>query len=754
MLRPIDTLGPLIDQRLAFLGTSPAREATYAEPITPLPEILKEQLKTQGVTQLFSHQAQAWDAAQRGEDVAVVTGTSSGKTLCYNLPVIHALQSEPMARALYLFPTKALAQDQLGKFESLAGNLDLYAATFDGDTARGRRAAARKESHVILTNPDMLHVGILPNHESWMRFFRALRIIVIDEMHTYRGVFGSHVAGILRRLLRLCEWHRARPQIIACSATLANPGELFQDLTGRNATLITEDGAAHGERTIAILAPPIDEDPTSPALSPNVETGRILAELVTHNTRSLAFCRARTSAELVLRYARQALRDHNTPESWVESYRGGYTAAERRTIERDLFSGKLRGLATTNAMELGVDVGGLDAVIINGYPGTISSFWQQVGRAGRSGRPGFGLLITHPDPVEGFLARNPHLVLDRAVERASINLQNPSVLTAHLTCACHERAVSEEEAANFGASAIEVLHQLVNDSVVRESMGRFYYVAHRSPAAQINIRGTHGPQIQIKAGERDLGEMEEWRALRSLHEGAVYLHRGETFLVQTLDLDSGTAYLDRAEPDYYTLAMANSYVEPIAEIDRSSLGAWSATLNTLKITTMISGYRTISLEGGHFRDEFPLELPTREIGTLGVRIACDIPFEPDPSTVAAIHTAEHALIAVAPLFAGCDRNDLGSTWFAFALETAGPCLYVFDTTPGGVGLAESLMNSLTDWLIAARQLLQECPCEDGCPLCILSTRCECGNEPLDKALGLKLLSSWVPADPLVSSGLP
>lgn len=740
MRDPLGLIEEVIPGQAAHVVTLPPKEAEFALPQSPLPAWLSNRLAELGVEQLYSHQAQAWDLSQRNQDFAVVTGTSSGKTLCYSLPTLAACRAEPMARALFLFPTKALGQDQLGKFEVLAEGTGIGAATFDGDSPKSRRSLARREAHVILTNPDMLHVGILPNHESWTRFLRSLRVIVIDEMHVYRGVFGSHFAGILRRLLRLCEWHGAKPQIIACSATIGNAGMLFQNLTGRAGTMIMEDGAQQGEKTIAITIPQVGDGNFE---SPNVTAAHAFSRLVTTGHRCLAFCRSRTAAELVLRYAREHLEANGGKPEQIESYRGGYTVAERRAIEKSLFKGDLRGLATTNAMELGVDVGGLDAVLLNGYPGTIASFWQQLGRAGRSGRSGLGIMVTHPDPVESFLAQQPDLLLDRKVESANINLGNPAILRGHLMCACQERAMDLPEVTNFSANAPEQIDQLVEEGLVTQSLDRYYFAAHRSPASGINIRGTDGPQITIFAGQEELGSMEEWRALRSLHEGAIYLHRGRTYLVDKLNLAGLRADVHPVEPDYYTVTVGQTIVQP--EITLKSVeigGGWMGSLTSLKLTSFIQGYRRLSLRNNEVFDEHPLDLPHRDIETVGVSFTTHLPDEPDINVVTAVHSAEHALVAIASIFAGCDRRDLGSAWYGYAFENLGPAIYIFDGTPGGIGLSEALLDNLTNWMESAKALLEKCNCEDGCPLCLLSPHCESNNEPLSRQLGLELLRCW------------
>src|SRR4051812_13901318 len=394
-----------------------------------------------------------------GSDVVVVTGTNSGKTLCYNLPSLHFIQSEPAARMLYLFPTKALAQDQLGKLSALLPD-GIRAGTYDGDTPQSTRSGLRRLAHIVLTNPDILHVGILPGHELWAKFFRSLRLIVLDEMHVYRGVFGSHVCGVLRRLLRLAEFHKSRPQIIACSATIGNPVELFQNLTGRKPVVIEEDGSPRGKRTFVFWNPPIVGDKPE-RMSANIVCSELMVGLAENGQRVLEFNRARISAELVLRYARKraAKGGKIKPES-IESYRAGYTPKERRQIEKALFKGELLGLAATNAMELGVDVGTLDAVIMNGYPGTISSFFQQAGRAGRGTRDGMAIMVAHDDPLEQFLIRKPQMLLQGVNESVAANPSNPQILSQQLLCAAHERPMLPSELERFGGNALDVAESL------------------------------------------------------------------------------------------------------------------------------------------------------------------------------------------------------------------------------------------------------------------------------------------------------
>ena len=716
-----------------------SRPAIYKSPRHPLDAPLIERLEGLGIGQLFSHQADAYDAARDGKDVVIVTGTSSGKTLCYNLPALHFLSSEPWARMLYLFPTKALAQDQLGKLEGLLPE-GVRAGTYDGDTPPRQRGPLRKMAHVVLTNPDMLHVGILPSHELWARFFKSLRLIVLDEMHVYRGVFGSHVCGVLRRLLRLAEWHKARPQIIACSATIGNPRELFTNLTGREAVLIEEDGAPRGKRTFVFWNPP--EMGEGQRLSANIVSSELMVGLAEHGQRVLAFNRARISAELVLRYSRKrAEKGGVISPNAIESYRAGYTPKERRQIEKALFKGELLGLAATNAMELGVDVGSLDAVVMNGYPGTVASFWQQAGRAGRGSKDGLAIMVAHDDPLEQFLVREPALVLDGHNERVAVSPDNPQILAQQLRCAAYERALAPTELENFATKALEIAEGLDRAGELKFSSGLFYYPSHEPPAPGVNIRGGGGQLVTLTVEGEALGTMERWRAMQNAHAGAVYLHRGASFVVESLDLEKGEAQVVAKEVDYYTQAIVQSVVDPQMTLRETRLGQIAVSLVAISVTDAVVGFRRKTLDGDTVLSLEPLDLPPATYETLAVRF--DLPLSRDAEAgVGGVHGVEHALLALAPLVCGSDRGDLGSAWYAMFPDSLSPTVFVIDRTPGGVGLCEKLYDSLVPWVTAARQLLQSCPCEDGCPACLLSARCEINNEALNKRQALELLSGF------------
>jgi DEAD/DEAH box helicase domain-containing protein len=705
--------------------------AKLMQPTAPMHTRLRETLSQLGIKELYDHQALAYDMVSAGEDIAVVTGTNSGKTLCYNLPVLQRCLTEPMARALYLYPTKALAQDQLSKFLELAPGGEIRAAVYDGDTPKSQRPAIRKLSHVVLSNPDMLHIGILPSHENWGKFLKSLRIIVIDEMHVYRGVFGSHVAGVVRRLLRLCEWRGSRPQIVACSATIGNPGDVFRRLTGRTCKLITEDGSPKGRRTFVFWNPPRLEDETRQ--STNIVSSEIVATLCESGLRSMAFCRARVTAELLLRYTRERLtRAGNVQAEKVESYRAGYTPKERRKIEKSLFKGETLAVATTSAMELGVDIGGLDAVVMNGYPGSISSFWQQAGRAGRGTRDGLAIMVAHDDPLEQFLVSEPHRVLEGSNETVALNPDNSQILAQQIRCAAFERPIYPSELERFGPNALAVAEGLDRAGELPFQAGVFVYPDYESPASKVSIRGTGGSHVTLIADGEELGTMERWRAMQSAHEGAVYLHRGASYLVESLDLAKGVAQVIKRGVPFYTQAVVQSTLDPQLDIELRTWGRHDARLAALKVTDLVIGYKQIALEGLSMLAIHPLEMPPVSYETIGIRLDLPEVEEDDPAGIASIHALEHTLMAVAPLMAGCDRSDLGSAWYSMFPGSLKPALFIFDRTPGGVGLVEALFGQLGMWANAALQVLAHCPCIEGCPSCLLSSRCEANNELLSK----------------------
>jgi DEAD/DEAH box helicase domain-containing protein len=726
----LETSSITLPKRLAKLGDLPSN----------LNPQLVNLLTEKNFDSLYSHQAIAIEAALEGHDICVTTGTSSGKSLCYILPTMQWCIEEPIAKALYLYPTKALAQDQLSKITDWLPSKVIQVGVFDGDTSQKERSAVRKFSNIVITNPDMLHVGILPNFENWISLFKSLRCIVLDEIHTYRGVFGSHVAWVIRRLLRHCEAFGSRPQILASSATVQNPAVFFKALTGRDAKIIAEDGSPHGKRHFIFANPLPDDDGNEP--SRNYLTGKILADWVDHGIRSLAFCRSRVGVELVGKYARDIFSASSISNgNPIESYRAGYTPDERREIESRFGSGNLLGLAATSAMELGIDIGGLDSVIMNGYPGSISSFWQQAGRAGRGTRDGVIVFVADDDPLDQFLAASPNILLGSGAEAIAINPLNRTIASDQIRCMAHERPIAASELLAIGDEALETAEALDSAGILELRNGRFYYPSYEGPASGINIRSSGGANISLVVGDSVLGSMEEWRAHQYAHRGAVYLHRGIAYRSNDLQLERNVALLEQLAAKTYTHSIVSSFVQPLMTIRDFTLNEGQFELQSQRVTSQVIGYREKSLDNHQVVGTYDLDLPVISFDTIGLRI--DIPTidwgEDRMRLIAAVHGLEHSITAVAPWFAGCDRSDIGSVWFAEAPDSDLPAVFIFDRNPGGVGLAERLFDNINEVVVAAKKLLVSCSCDQGCPRCIFSSRCEAANRVLDKAATIELL---------------
>lgn len=728
--------------RVGPVTERPPRAAAWAEPERPISPRLRARLAATGVDRLYTHQATAFDVVKSGRDAVIVTGTNSGKSLCYFLPTLDTLFEEPFSRAFFLYPTKALAQDQCRKLEDLTHGTGLEVATLDGDTPSRRRTAVKNLARIVLTNPDMLHYGILPNHDRWVVFLRSLRYVVLDEVHTYRGVFGGHVGFVLRRLLRLAAWHGAKPRVIACSATIGNPVELVLSLTGREPALVAEDGSPSGRRLFVSAS--FGEEEASTGESANVLTASVVTDLARNNVRTLAFSRSREGAELVLRYARErATDDPALPPHRLESYRAGYRAEDRRAIERRLANGDILGLSATNALELGVDIGGLDAVVLNGYPGTLAAFAQQSGRAGRGTRDGLTVFVPHDDPLERFLARSPERILDARNERVTSAHDNALILGQHLLCAAYERPLAEKEVAAFGPLADRVVADLIAAGTLREQAGLWFYPSHDPPARRVSLRGIGGETMRLLTGGEEVGTMEDWRARQFAHEGAIYLHRGERYLVVRHDAARGRIELQPTDAAFYTRPLLRSSLEVKATIESAELGALRASLVALHVAVELIGFERRSLKGGRVLAVEELEGLPRRFDTLGVRLDLPAACVAEDDGPASVHGVEHALSAVAPMLAGCDRGDLANAYYLLLPDTMRPAVFVYDDVPGGVGLASLLFRDRDRWLSQALELLTSCPCPEGCPSCLLVSQCPDGNRLLSKPGAIALLARSV-----------
>ena len=734
----------LVGEEIAYLGSEPAREATTA----PFPEELapgvRNALLAQGITSLYEHQAEAWQAAARGENVIVTTGTASGKTLAFNLPVLDALAREPKTRVLYLYPTKALAQDQARALQAYRVPR-LRAAIYDGDTETDRRWQIRKWANAILSNPDMLSMGILPHHDRWGDVLANLRYVVVDEAHVYRGVFGSHVANVLRRLRRLARIYGAEPQFLLASATIANPGELARSLLGADAVVVSGDTAPRAERTISLWNPPIIDEELNLRASALGDAAKLLAELVECGLRTLCFAKSRKSAELIHRFALERLGAGY--ESRLSPYRAGYTPAQRREIERGLSNGDLLGVSATDALELGIDVGLLDCVLSVGFPGTVASLRQQWGRAGRRDH-GLAVLIASEDALDQYFMREPEALLGRHVEAARLDHANPRILDGHVLAAAFEAPLDDADRAVLGDTALERASVL---SELRRTKTGYVWAGRDYPAGRISLRsaGTN-PVVVVEATAGSvLGIVERERAASTVHEGAVYLHLGETFIVETLDLSAGTAVVEPFRGDWYTQAKKETTLAIEEPLDAGRPLGVELNFGRVSVTEQVVAYQQKAVRDGSVLDVVPLVLPPTTFETEAVWFLPTSSLlkglEQMPRLLGSLHAAEHALIALLPLWAMCDRWDIGGLSTNVHFQTGRPTVFVYDGHPGGVGIAERGFAVFDGWAADTARMIAGCPCEAGCPSCVQSPKCGNLNEMLDKSGALQLLRRMLAA---------
>jgi DEAD/DEAH box helicase domain-containing protein len=694
-----------------------------------LPELLAASI---GVDRLYTHQRAAWDAAERGEHVLVSTGTASGKTLAFNLPVVDAIARDPKVRALYLYPTKALAQDQ---FRTLSGYAvpQLRPAIYDGDTPTEQRRQIRTWANVILTNPDMVHVGVLPNHDRWGDVLANLRYVVIDEAHVYRGVFGSQVANVLRRLKRLARIYGSAPQFLLASATISNPGELAAALLDERVTVVGDDGAPRAERTIVLWNPALQDAELGLRNSSLAEAAKLQAMFVERGLRTLTFAKSRKAAELIHRFTAERIGD----DAHLSPYRAGYTAQERRTIERRLLDGDLLGVSATNALELGIDVGLLDAVISVGFPGTVASLRQQWGRAGRRGS-GVAVLVASEDGLDQFFMREPDKLLGRRVEAAILDHANPRVLAGHVRAAAYEAPLG-------GGDPPEYLEAARDDPELKETPAGFVWAGREHPAARIALRATDPDAFTIVDGTTGdvLGLVERSRAYTTVHEGAVYLHRGESYLVRELDLTTLHAVVEPFSGNWYTQAKEEtmtSIVEPRRVEWRLGM---ELAFGEIEVTEQVVAYERRTVSGQERIELVPLVLPQTTFTTEAIWYLPEpdqlVGLEEMPRLLGTLHAAEHAMISLLPLWAMCDRWDIGGLSTNIHPQTGRPTVFIYDGHAGGVGLTERGFGQFEGWVRDTVELLAGCPCSNGCPSCVQSPKCGNLNDMLDKAGALTFL---------------
>ncbi|MBI2850886.1 MAG: DUF1998 domain-containing protein [Chloroflexi bacterium] len=746
--------------QIAHIEHIPPREAVYAELEKPLHESLQACIARRGIASFYTHQAEAVNAARQGKNVMVATSSASGKSLCYNTAVIEALLTEPASRAIYLFPTKALAQDQLRVLREFFcrtfpdGRPAVFDendfATFDGDTPLGERTEIRQDARIILSNPDMLHLGILPNHRVWAKLLRNLKYVVIDEAHIYRGVFGSHVAGVMRRLRRLCRLYGSNPQFICCSATVANPGEHAERLTGLPFTVVDNDGSPHGAKEFVFWEPPIIDKVRSTRRSASSEATHLFTELASRSIRTLTFARTRRLTEIIYSYSWDKLLETNQLiAKRIMPYRAGYLPKERRQIERDLFGGQLLGVVATVAMELGVDIGDLAATVLTGYPGSIASVWQQAGRSGRGMESSMSFLIGLDNPLDQYFMRHPEAFFKKSVENALVNPDNHYILRAHLLCAAWEIPLISSDDQYFGPRMADEITGLEVEGLLRKNhRNQKWYLSPSIsyPAQAINIRSTSRENfalIDTSTGAL-LETVDASIAFYQIHPGAIYLHQGEAYLVTKLDLAGHTAYAEPTSANYYTHTKEIEDLRIIKEIRSRTCGSVKVYLGEVEVTNTVVGFKKKAQYTEEVIGEEPLDLPPIKFQT--VALWFDLPSESIDRVDKAgldfaggIHAAEHAAIAMLPLFALCDRNDIGGVSTPLHPDTDQPQIFIYDAYPGGIGIAEKGYEIIEQLWQAALDVISECPCESGCPSCIQSPKCGNNNKPLDKEAARVLL---------------
>jgi DEAD/DEAH box helicase domain-containing protein len=742
---------------LRHVSDLPARRAqTRPWPDWAPPELVAAYAE-RGITGLWSHQLAAAELAHHGRHVVLSTGTASGKSLAYQLPILTAMSADPRARALYLSPTKALGHDQLRAAQALTADIDalrdVAPSAYDGDASTEMRRFARERSRWIFSNPDMIHLSLLRNHARWAVFLRNLRFIVVDECHYYRGIFGSNVAMVLRRLLRLCERYSGAPTVVFASATTASPAETAAELIGQTVAAVTDDGSPQGGRTVALWEPALLDDLTGENGAPvrrsaGAEAARVMADLMAEGARTLTFVRSRRGAELTALGARARL-EEIAPQiaGQVASYRAGYLAEDRRELERALAEGDLRGLATTNALELGVDIAGLDAVVLAGFPGTVASFWQQAGRSGRRGQSALIVLIARDDPLDTYLVHHPAALLDKPVERVVIDPANPHVLGPQLLCAATELPLTDAEVRTWSAEA--VAGELVDDGLLRRRAGGYFPTPGVDPHHAVDIRGSTGGQIAIleDGTGRMLGTAGTGQAPATVHPGAVYLHQGETYLVDSLDFEDGIAFVHAEDPGYTTSAREVTDISVSGPGERKALGDITIGLVPVSVTNTVTGYLRRRMDG-EVIDFVELDMPSRTLDTVAVMCTMTPELLADNGiemlrVPGSLHAAEHAAIGLLPLVASCDRGDIGGVSTAAGPGpgdlTGLPTIFVYDGYPGGAGFADRGFRRLSTWWGATAAAIEACECPSGCPSCVQSPKCGNGNDPLDKAGAIRVL---------------
>ncbi|MFD7524710.1 DEAD/DEAH box helicase [Paenibacillus chitinolyticus] len=686
---------------------------------------IKSALAKRGITELYTHQHTAYETVHTGQNIVAVTPTASGKTLCYNLPVLQAIADDDTSRALYLFPTKALAQDQKSELNEIIGEMgiDIKSYTYDGDTSPAIRQIVRKAGHIVITNPDMLHSAILPHHTKWVSLFENLKYIVIDELHTYRGVFGSHVANVIRRLKRICKFYGSDPVFICTSATIANPKELAEQLTGSPMRLIDDNGAPRGRKHFVFYNPPVVNKPLNIRRSAAAEVNNLAKQFLKNKIQTIVFARSRVRVEIILSRIQELVKNELGTKS-IRGYRGGYLPKQRREIERGLRAGEILGVVSTNALELGVDIGQLQVCIMTGYPGSIASTWQQAGRAGRRHGEALIVMVASSTPIDQYVVQNPDYFFDRTPEAARINPENLIILVDHLKCAAYELPFKETE--EFGPLEVsEIMEFLVEERVLHHNGDTFYWASQSFPANEISLRSASQENVVIVdqsdvANVRIIGEMDRFSAMTLLHDEAIYLHEGVQYQVEKLDWEHKKAYVREVDVEYYTdanlaIQLKVLEIDKTSDRDRSSLNFGDVTINAIPTI-----FKKIKLTTGENIGSGPIHLPEEELHTSAAWVELK-----EPNLEVGTKALEQILWGIAnvmkhivPVLVMCDRNDVHVISQIKANHTGLPTIFLYDHYPGGIGLAEEVYTRFDEVRKAAKNLIQKCPCEDGCPSCI------------------------------------
>ena len=726
----IDALkkNPAFMQNVTHWREMPARAAKYADFPDSLDARIQAVLRERDIQKLYSHQRHALDAVEAGKDIVVVTPTASGKTLCYNLPVLNAILRDPDARALYLFPTKALSSDQVAELYGMVERLgaDIKAYTYDGDTPASARRAIRQAGHVVVTNPDMLHSGVLPHHTKWVKLFENLKYVVIDEIHAYRGIFGSNLANVIRRLRRICAFYGANPQFICCSATINNPKELSEIMTGKPMELVDDNGAPAGVRHVVFYNPPVVNRQLGIRAGSIPETRRLAEGLVKNGIQSIIFARSRLVVEVLVRYLKELVKEPLGGAGKVRGYRGGYLPTLRREIERELRAGNITAVVSTNALELGIDIGQLEACVLCGYPGTIASTWQQAGRAGRRNSESLMILVASSSPLDQYIVNHPGYFFGQSPENALVNPDNLYILLNHFKCAAYELPFEEGERYGGLESTPELLEYLCDQNILHKVGKRYHWMAEEFPQAGISLRSASDQNFLIiditdPKHHRVIGEMDRFTVPMLLHQYAIYMHEGQQYQVEQLDFDDKKAYIRKVDVDYYTDADLNTSMKVLDVFDEDEKSRPMRYRGEVLVSSMVPLFKKIKFDTHENLGWGPVTLPELEMHTTACWWTLPDGLENDYSRdelQGAMIGLANMLQNLAPLYLMCSPRDLSVVYHVKDPFTQKPTLYLYDCRPCGVGLSDRVYEMKEELFRQALEMLDECPCQEGCPSCV------------------------------------